>query len=160
MAGEGMERQPDDRGLVALPMPRSLPDAARGRLATLEQRRGEPAGGGVLAPERADDEGRMARRAIVCRLCRARITDAAERTAVDGHHEHTFFNPAGVTYRIACFARVPGCRGVGADSDEFTWFAGHRWQVAVCASCGEHLGWLFSGASSFAALISARVQET
>jgi hypothetical protein len=87
------------------------------------------------------------------------VSDGSQRIEVDGHHQHTFFNPAGVTYRIACFASASGCRGVGPFSDEFTWFAGHRWQVAVCAGCQQHLGWNFDGDGAFTALIEPRIVE-
>lgn len=102
---------------------------------------------------------RAARRPVVCARCGAHLTDASQRIEVAGQHQHTFFNPAGVIYQVACFAAVPGCSGVGAFSPEFSWFAEHRWQVAICASCREHLGWHFQGASTFSALIVERIQQ-
>jgi hypothetical protein len=102
---------------------------------------------------------RGAQRAIVCARCGAQLTDASQRIAVLGQHQHTFFNPAGVVFHIACFASVPGCRGLGPFSDQFTWFPGHRWQIALCAGCGEHLGWHFEGGATFTSLIEARIRE-
>ena len=98
-------------------------------------------------------------RGILCRACRARITDASQRIEVAGQHAHTFFNPAGIVFHVVCYASAPGCAPVGPATDEFSWFAGHRWQILVCAACAEHLGWQFLGASRFAALIDERIVE-
>jgi len=47
---------------------------------------------------------------------------------------------------------------VGAASDDFTWFAGFAWRVALCRACGEHLGWSYHRlASEFVALIDDRI---
>jgi hypothetical protein len=98
-------------------------------------------------------------RNICCVACHTPVTDADFRIDVGGRHEHTFFNPAGVVFHIVVFAAAPGCRGVGPFSEEFTWFPGHRWQIAVCAACAEHLGWHFEGASQFTALIAQRIAD-
>ena len=102
---------------------------------------------------------RHAGRAILCAACGAQVSDASQRIEVAGRHQHTFFNPEGIVFQILCFATAPGCRGVGPFSPEFTWFPGHRWQVAVCARCGEHLGWHFDGELAFTALIEPRILE-
>ena len=52
-------------------------------------------------------------------------------------------NPAGVTFHIGCFASAIGCTIVGPDSLEYPWFPGFAWRYAMCASCGQHLGWNF-----------------
>jgi len=98
-------------------------------------------------------------RAILCASCSARVSDTSQRIDVAGRHQHTFFNPAGIVYQIACFATAPGCRGIGQFSEEFSWFPGQRWQIGVCARCGEHLGWNFDGEPAFTALIEARIVE-
>lgn len=98
-------------------------------------------------------------RALCCSACGTPITDAAARIEVDGQHEHTFFNPAGVVFHVAAFAAAPGCRGLGAFSEEFSWVPGHRWQIGLCAACGVHLGWHFDGPSQFTLLIVDRIRE-
>jgi hypothetical protein len=109
---------------------------------------------------RADAQwGPYVRRGVLCARCGAQLTDASQRTAVSGQHEHTFFNPAGIVYHVACFASVPGCRGVGPYCGDFSWFPGQRWQIACCASCGEHVGWHFTGDSIFTCLITTRIRE-
>ena len=107
----------------------------------------------------AHERDRGTRRAVLCARCGLQLTDASQRIEVLGQHQHTFFNPAGVVFHIACFASAPGCRGLGPFSDAFTWFPGHRWQIALCASCGEHLGWHFEGSGTFTSLIEARIRE-
>ena len=99
------------------------------------------------------------RGAVLCARCAASITHASLRTTVAGEHEHTFFNPAGIVYRVACFAAAPGCSGTGEFSGEFTWFPGHRWQIAICGRCTSHLGWHFQGPSTFSALIMERIRQ-
>ena len=58
-------------------------------------------------------------------------------------HEHTFVNPHGIVHHIGCFAAAPGCVHVGVTESAFSWFPGWTWQVAVCARCRAHVGWIF-----------------
>lgn len=81
--------------------------------------------------------------AYYCATCSALITTGRERIEVDGGHQHTFVNPGGYIHRIGCFRRAAGCEVVGEPTNEFTWFAGHSWNYAVCGSCGSHLGWAY-----------------
>jgi hypothetical protein len=116
-----------------------------------------PPGASVLAapeaaPEAAEDD------ALVCARCSHAITSEATRVSRGGAHIHTRRNPGGWVYQFGCFAEAPGCRALGEPSEEFTWFPGHAWRLAVCGSCGAHLGWRFDGASgSFFGLILERL---
>ena len=96
---------------------------------------------------------------IVCRHCSQLITRPADRILKDGLHRHTFANPVGVVYEIGCFNSAPGCRSVGPATDEFTWFSGYLWRVAICAKCLTHLGWHFisTGGHGFHGLILDRL---
>jgi len=98
---------------------------------------------------------------ILCRECLHPVTRETERLSVDGAHRHTFANPHGVVFEIGCFRRAPGCAYAGASSDEFSWFAGYTWRVALCAACLIHLGWVFqsSGGDRFHGLILDRLIE-
>jgi len=98
---------------------------------------------------------------ILCRRCLQIITGRAQRIAVQGAHEHTFFNPHGIVFQIGCFRKTRGCRYVGPASEEFTWFKGFTWRVAVCSACLTHLGWLFVSdhAEAFSGLILDRLTE-
>lgn len=111
-------------------------------------------------PESADKEepAMEPEAAILCRTCRAPVTERREGVAVNGTHIHTFFNPAGIVFEICCFSRAAGCQVYGEPTSEFAWFAGSKWQYAVCATCQVHLGWLFTmPGSSFFGLIRARL---
>jgi hypothetical protein len=72
-------------------------------------------------------------------------------------HEHAFFNPAGIAFQLRCFQKAPGAMPRGEPTTEFTWFPKFRWQIALCATCRIHLGWLFTNGSSFFGLISTRL---
>lgn len=96
---------------------------------------------------------------IVCRQCRHHITDEGQRISIDGAHRHTFANPHGHVYDIACFGSAVGCYGAGPPSGEFAWFKGYSWQILICAGCMTHLGWFFisSGGRHFSGLIVDRL---
>lgn len=107
-------------------------------------------------PATADEGGEV----LACAGCLRPVTNAAARIAVAGAHEHTFANPAGFQYRIGCFAQATGCEARGEPSTYWTWFPGYSWQVEHCATCGEHLGWLFrTGAHAFHGFVLDRLVE-
>ena len=99
------------------------------------------------------------KRALLCKVCDQVITTEEERISISGQHVYTRVNPGGFAYTFACFREAPGCRGVGAASYEHAWFAGHCWRIAVCAGCGEHLGWYFRNGNVFYGLIRDRLVE-
>jgi hypothetical protein len=94
-------------------------------------------------------------KAVRCAQCGHGITSPRERIDVQGMHRHTFFNPYGVIFEIGCFRAAPGCSYSGPATEEFSWFAGYGWRIAVCSACQAHLGWLYSaaGKGSFHGLI-------
>jgi len=93
-----------------------------------------------------------------CIFCGYSITTNADRIPVNAAHEHRCINPAGVEYHIGCFDHAPGCLAIGPATAEHTWFAGYRWQIAVCGNCHEHLGWVFSNGTRFFGLILNRLK--
>jgi len=110
------------------------------------------------APER--EPTTTPERVLVCAACGQVVTRCRDRIEVGARHEHTFLNPAGLVYRIGCFARAPGVAGIGSHTEEHTWFAGCAWQVVVCRGCAEHLGWSFTGAETrFFGLIVGRLRD-
>lgn len=78
-----------------------------------------------------------------------------------GEHEHVCVNPHGIAFHIGCYASAPGCVPYGRTESFWSWFPGYRWQIALCAGCGRHLGWGFSadGEASFHGLVAQRIVE-
>jgi len=101
-------------------------------------------------------------RKLLCRSCLLVITSRDERIDFQGSHEHTFANPHGLVYRFGCFLSAVGCRHTGVPSDDFTWFPGFKWRVALCGFCLTHLGWLFmkNTEGSFHGLIVDRLIDS
>jgi hypothetical protein len=112
-----------------------------------------------LVEEETEEEMLEQEEYIRCRQCRNVIASPEDRIIVQGSHQHTFANPHGIVFEIGCFSAVKGCGHMGPPSDEFSWFAGYSWRVAVCLICLTHLGWLFSspGKEGFHGLILDRL---
>jgi len=97
--------------------------------------------------------------AVICRLCRLEITTPAAAVARGERHQHTFCNPMGLVFEIACYSQARGCLVHGHPSNEFCWFAGYVWQYAACHRCHVHLGWHFTGGDdAFFGLIRDRLR--
>ena len=93
--------------------------------------------------------------AIRCVVCGHVITHETEQISINGAHRHVFANPYGLVFETICYKRAMGCVVTGQASDEFSWFPGYQWQVALCGGCFNHLGWRFiSNTTTFFCLIS------
>jgi hypothetical protein len=104
------------------------------------------------APHKKPEE--KPEKALFCRFCGHLITYADRAVEVNDNHHHTFFNPAGIIFEIRLFSSATGCTVHGQSSEEFTWFAGYSWNLALCSACAAHMGWYFSsGALGFYGLI-------
>lgn len=79
-----------------------------------------------------------------CIQCRHPISDDFARIAISGSHRHVFANPHGIVFDVGCFAVAPGCVIGGEPTQDFSWFPGTSWQVALCAVCGLHMGWRYT----------------
>ncbi len=111
----------------------------------------------ITRPKRADDDPRV----IVCAACGHALTTLDARIEVSGRHEHTCENPAGIVFRVGCFAAVTGCEIGSNPSREWSWFPGFAWQIEHCARCRAHVGWRYVREDqSFHGLILDRVRET
>lgn len=113
----------------------------------------------ITVEEEAEEKAPEKENGILCRACRWTITHPLERIEMDSAHRHTFANPHGLVFEIGCFRFAAGCGYIGPATDDFSWFPGYTWRVAVCRSCLNHVGWLFtsSGKSSFNGLILDRL---
>ena len=114
---------------------------------------------GIVEDESKDKKEPDKDEYILCRQCNHVITSQEERISVDGAHQHTFANPHGILFEIGCFRTAVGCGYTGHATDDFTWFKGFSWRIAVCGSCITHLGWFFvsSGNYNFNGLILDRL---
>ena len=97
---------------------------------------------------------------LYCAYCGQHITRSAFTLSVSGAATHTFSNPAGFVYYIQCFSDAPGCRVAGKPTAEHSWFTGYQWQLALCQSCQNHLGWYFINGEPFYGLIRGRLTGT
>lgn len=106
------------------------------------------------------DDMATRKRALCCVRCLHPITDHAAYMEHAGGHHHVFTNPGGITYELVLYAQA-NCVIHGPATTEFTWFAGYAWQLALCASCHEHLGWRYRrpGSGTFYGLIRDRLCE-
>ena len=92
-----------------------------------------------------DDVRRRPDAPLRCVGCGNIVSHDAERISVNGAHEHQCVNPAEVSYRIGCFLDAPGVVEAGHAIARHSWFRGFSWRLALCRSCGGHLGWAFVG---------------
>jgi uncharacterized CHY-type Zn-finger protein len=107
-----------------------------------------------------ETETEKEKESILCKHCKNEITTVEHSAVVNGQHAHILKNPAGITFHIGCFSKAWGCIVYGIPTDEFTWFAGFSWCVALCAHCFTHLGWYYqSGGDSFFGLILANLAK-
>ena len=121
-----------------------------------------PEGGGEQRADTEDETHKKEEKAVRCAQCGHGITSPRERIEVQGMHRHTVFNPYGIIFEIGCFRGAPGCGYAGPATEEFSWFAGYCWRIAVCSACQAHLGWLYSagGKESFHGLILDTLIQT
>jgi hypothetical protein len=112
---------------------------------------------GVLDETAFDDEAALDD-AVRCGACDHELTRPAWAIAVGGAHVATFRNPAGWSFRVACYRDAPGCGAHGELTDEASWFAGYAWSIATCGGCGRHVGWWYVGPDTFAGLITSRLR--
>lgn len=118
-------------------------NGARARFVPLHLRDTERAGRKPVSLPRSRREVVDRDRRIHCAGCGFHVTDEDQRTEMQGGHEHVFRNPASISFHIGCFHNAPGCRHTGPLTSDWSWFAGFRWQLALCRNCGGHLGWLY-----------------
>ena len=114
-----------------------------------------------LTRVKEEEEKPRNEKTLLCRQCLLTITNRSELIEVDGAYEHTFANPQGLVFQIGCFRSVKGCGHVGPATEEWSWFKGFHWRVAVCSMCLTHLGWYYTSKSmdSFHGLILDRLKS-
>ncbi len=99
---------------------------------------------------------------IYCAACSNVIASPADKIEINSSHSHHFTNPHGFQFHVGCFSEALGCDISGQGEAADSWFMGHVWRLATCASCQTHLGWYFSqssGSGYFYGLILDHIQE-
>ena len=97
------------------------------------------------------------KRWVRCRNCHNKIALFSDKISINGNDSYIFQNPAGIFFRIVCFANAPGSIIVSEFTDEHTWFTGYQWSISLCCLCRIHIGWLYSGPDEFYGLIADRL---
>jgi len=49
-------------------------------------------------------------------------------------------NPSGIEFDFHSFGSRAGAIALGEATEEHTWFAGYRRRIALCRTCGLHMG--------------------
>jgi hypothetical protein len=83
---------------------------------------------------------------LCCRSCATRIAPLAA-VLPEGEDPLVFANPEGRVFELLLLGNARALQLVGNATQEFTWFQGYAWRVALCAGCGIHLGWRFETAA-------------
>ena len=122
--------------------------------------REDPAFGGNTETGKEAKSEEKREQVYFCRTCGNSITSRKYSFDMEGRHLHTFMNPSGLIFQIACFSHASGCHIFGNYTGEFTWFSGYDWSVVLCRVCGKHLGWHYSsGENGFFGLIMENLAE-
>lgn len=117
------------------------------RLQLVYKRSTNDEGGGSYSAETASNTTDMPRKMewLCCANCGIRITHPVSKVIMQGSHSHQFTNPAGLSFKVACFAVAENTTLEGESTLEHSWFIGYAWQVVCCQQCKTHLGWRFKG---------------
>jgi|TARA_B100000809_G_scaffold75340_3_gene73073 hypothetical protein len=95
---------------------------------------------------------------VFCLACSHVLAHAHDRLNIDGSHEHVFSNPHGFTHHFGCYQEALGCAIEGPPVAADSWFPGYLWRLAMCADCGQHIGWLFEHDDYFYGLLVDKIQ--
>ena len=93
----------------------------------------------------------------LCAWCLEAVAKNQHRFSYEGRDEFVFTNPEGIVFEIITFSRAGGCVQKGLTTLANTWFPGYAWSYALCAGCGQHLGWFYAGKDQFLGLIKDRL---
>jgi hypothetical protein len=107
-----------------------------------------------------EDTDELRKRILVCAACDHPVTTVSEKINVRGRHDHAF-RYYDTIVRLGCFRNAEGCLGVQGISNGYSWFRGYSWQIQVCRTCYNQLGWKYmSEDNSFYGLIFKTLRET
>ncbi|XP_065569893.1 protein cereblon-like isoform X2 [Artemia franciscana] len=82
---------------------------------------------------------------VCCKECNSSLAVTSDSLALSLHGPHgTFVNPGGYIHDTLTYSNASGIDVITSPTMEFSWFPGYNWQIMICHSCGEHLGWKFT----------------
>ncbi|KAF9615274.1 hypothetical protein IFM89_022601 [Coptis chinensis] len=55
-----------------------------------------------------------------------------------------YANPQGYVHEIMTLYKANGLALIGRPVEDYSWFPGYAWTIAICATCESQLGWLFT----------------
>ena len=99
--------------------------------------------------EYRDTLGKRKQQYVKCNNCKHVLTHSETATIAYGAHTHVRTNPYGNEFSFCCFNEALGCAIEGEPVSADSWFPNCVWQYLYCESCNQHLGWYFTGESSF-----------
>jgi hypothetical protein len=82
---------------------------------------------------------------LVCRSCGTTIS-TTDAVIPRGDWPLVFANPQGRVFELVLLRAAEELVFVGPATTEYTWFSGYAWRVALCAGCGNALGWRYEAA--------------
>jgi len=89
----------------------------------------------------ADDDKK--RKNYHCAQCGVFITQSGALVSINGSHEHSYVNPAGIRCNFMTFLASENSLALEDLYLEHSWFPGYGWRFLICESCFQHLGWQY-----------------
>lgn len=84
-------------------------------------------------------------------LCRQKLVHclAYQRLNLFGGNcvRSVFVNRFGISFSVITSKSLMNFMSVSEPSSEDTWFPGYKWEILVCSSCRQHIGWRFTAGS-------------
>jgi hypothetical protein len=89
------------------------------------------------------DGGRNKGKRYLCAECGLPVAESGSLFKINGTHEHSYTNPAGVRCNFLTFL---SCENILVDEElyrEHSWFPAYGWRFLICRGCMNHLGWKY-----------------
>ncbi|KAL2548428.1 ATP-dependent protease La (LON) domain protein [Forsythia ovata] len=82
---------------------------------------------------------------IRCKTCQTLIARRSDMLVMSTEGPlGAYANPHGFVHEVTTLFKANGLAIKGLPSKEYSWFPGYAWSIADCASCENHMGWLFT----------------
>jgi hypothetical protein len=102
----------------------------------------------------------------LCARCRVQITEGSAVFGPGGASPvQVFTNPEGRVCQVLTVTHAQSLVLVGPATEEYSWFSGFAWRIALCAKCTSHLGWRYEAVAEgaparfFGLLLSALIEQ-